>query len=117
MTEFSDFPEEKPRGVTQKQIARIVYILYGIGFVGGLGAVAGLVLAYDNARALDPIVASHFQTQIKMFWIGVFWLCLAFLTFSVFFLGWAILASWAGWTVYKIVTGLIALNQDQPARR
>jgi uncharacterized membrane protein len=51
-----------------------------VGFVTGITALVGLVLAYqERDKAAEPF-RSHFEHQIRMFWSGVIWLVVAAVT-------------------------------------
>jgi uncharacterized membrane protein len=49
----------------------VVYILYLVGFLTGVTALVGLVIAYLQRDSTDRISQSHFQFQITTFWIGL----------------------------------------------
>src|SRR5689334_8683319 len=48
-----------------------VYILYLVGFLTGITVLVGLVIAYLQRDNTDRLSQSHFQFQIRTFWIGL----------------------------------------------
>jgi uncharacterized membrane protein len=52
--------------------ANLVYILYLVALVvGGLTAVIGLVLAYMNWERAPAWLRSHYEFQIRTFWVAL----------------------------------------------
>ena len=91
---------------------KIIYGLYGAGFVFGLTAIAGVIFAYVS-RGEDEVLDTHLQYQIDMFWVGlvaiVVGVVLAFVG-----IGFLILLAWFVWAVLRIVSGLILILEDKP---
>lgn len=52
-------------------IPMAVYILYLVGFLAGITALVGLVLAYVNRSDASAWLQSHYTFQIRTFWIGL----------------------------------------------
>ncbi|MFG6569777.1 DUF4870 family protein [Sulfitobacter sp. 1A13679] len=76
----------------------ISYILYLVGFVFPLAALAGLVLAYMQ----NP--SGHRQFIIRTFWMGLLMTFVGgILTF--FLIGWFVLLFWAIWNLVRIFSG------------
>jgi uncharacterized membrane protein len=57
-----------------------VYLLYLVGFLTGITALVGVVIAYLQRDSTDRISQSHFQFQITTFWIGVLYFFVGLLT-------------------------------------
>jgi uncharacterized membrane protein len=55
----------------ERQMALIVYLCYLGGFVVLVTGVVGLVLAYVNRDTAPDWLKSHFEFQIRTFWIGM----------------------------------------------
>lgn len=49
----------------------VVYGLYLLGLVNGLTILVGLVLAYINLDKAGPRMRTHYEFQIRTFWIGL----------------------------------------------
>ena len=56
------------RVVSNYGLVLTVYILYLVGFLTGITALVGLVIAYLQRNSTDRISQSHFQFQITTFW-------------------------------------------------
>lgn len=112
MTEIA--PTEPPQATaSQKQLALIVYILYFVGYAVGITALAGLIIAYVKIGDADPWLRTHFQFQIRTFWIGLLYLVVGVvLTFVV--VGIAVLLWWFVWSLIRNIKGVLALNENKP---
>ena len=49
----------------------VVYGLYLLGLVNGLTILVGLVVAYINLDKAGPRMRTHYDFQIRTFWIGL----------------------------------------------
>jgi uncharacterized membrane protein len=92
-----------------------VYLLYLVGFLTGITALVGVVIAYLQRDSTDRISQSHFQFQITTFWIGLLYFFVGLLTLH-FAIGALILLWWLVWTVIRCVKGLLALNMGEAIR-
>jgi uncharacterized membrane protein len=54
--------------------ANLVYILYLVGFLTGVTALVGVVLAYTSRERSQEPFTSHLAFQIRVFWRGVVFL-------------------------------------------
>ena len=90
-----------------------VYILYFLGFVTGLTTVIGVVIASLQAEKADPIPQTHFQFQIRTFWIGLLYFLGGMLTVHIG-IGAVILLWWLVWTLIRCTKGVLALNAGEP---
>ena len=58
--------------VSNSQLALVVYILYFTSYVIGITALVGVVIAHVQiGSTTDPMLRSHYQWQIRTFWIGI----------------------------------------------
>ncbi len=87
-----------------------VYILYLVSFLTGITGLIGVIIAYLQRDETDPICKSHFQFQIRTFWIGLLYFFVGLLTIH-FAIGALILVWWAIWTLIRCVKGLLILNK------
>jgi len=84
---------------------KIIYVLYLVGVFTGLTALVGLVMAYINKSDAPDWLRSHYQFQIRTFWIGL--LCMFVgMILSVVLVGYLILFLWLIWLVIRCVKGL-----------
>ena len=94
-------------------LALAVYILYLAGFFTGVSAVVGLIIAWMQVERAEPLSRSHFQFQIRTFWIGLLYLVAGAITLHIV-IGALILLWWVVWTAMRCVKGLLALNAREP---
>ena len=99
--------------VSGKYLALIVYILYLASFFVGITGVIGLVIAYVNIDGADPLLRSHYQFQIRTFWIGLLYVVVGALL-SLIVIGIAVLVWWFIWTLVRCIKGILALNENKP---
>ena len=100
--------------VSNRQLAFAVYILYFAGYLtGGITKLVGVIIAHAKYGDADDLTRSHFQFQIRTFWIGVLYVAVGVvLTFVLF--GIAVLIWWFIWSLIRNVKGLLALNENKP---
>lgn len=99
--------------VSNTQVALIVYILYLASYVIGITALVGVIIAHVQIGTADPLLRSHYQWQIRTFWIGLLYfligVVLCFIIVGIF-----VLLFWFIWTLVRTVKGLLALNENRP---
>ena len=99
--------------VSNYGLVLVVYILYLLGFLTGVTALVGVIIAYLERDKTDQISRSHFQFQITTFWIGLLYLIVGVIT-THFAIGALILIWWFVWTTIRCVKGLLVLNEGKP---
>lgn len=55
----------------------VIYVLYLLGWAGGLSLLIGFVMAYALKGGAGPRARSHFVFQIRTVWISLVWLMLS----------------------------------------
>jgi uncharacterized membrane protein len=107
-------PPAMPRPiVSDNALAMGIYILYGIGYFTGISALIGVVIAHVKVDDTDPVMRSHYQFQIRTFWIGFLYITIGF-ALSLVLIGIPILIWWFVWSLIRIVKGIIAVNEYRP---
>ena len=105
---------EPPRSSTDhKTYAMVVYVLYFVAYFVGITAIVGVIIAHVQAGSGDATVESHYQYQIRTFWIGILYLVVGFITMFVL-IGFLVWAWWFIWSLIRNIKGLIALNENRP---
>jgi uncharacterized membrane protein len=99
--------------VSNHGLVLAVYILYLVGFLTGITALIGVIIAYLQRDRTDQISRSHFQFQITTFWVGLLYLIVGAIT-AHFAIGALIIVWWFVWTIIRCVKGLLALNEGRP---
>ena len=98
-----------------KNMAMAVYVLNLLAFFNGLTAILGAIIAFVKRNdAIGTVYASHFQQQLKVFWIALAVGAIGTITVWIL-IGWPILLILALWYLYRNVTGLIRLANNRPA--
>jgi uncharacterized membrane protein len=104
-----------PADAERKNLAFLVYILQGFGFVtGGLAWIAAMMVNYikfDSVRG--TWLESHFRWQLNTFWYGLLWWVIGFISWLLLlaWLVWGVLTLWA---IYRVVRGALLLNDGRP---
>ena len=107
---------------------RVVYVLFlAEFFIGPLGGLAGVVLAYVCRSDAPDRLVSHYRFQIRTFWIGWLYILIAFaaIVASIGFVrsdgfGLMLAAGSAGWmfgviwTIVRCIKGLKYELRDEP---
>src|SRR5437660_8644927 len=57
--------------VSDNNLAVAVYLLYGAGYFTVISALIGVIIAHVKVDDADPVLRSHYQFQIRTFWIGL----------------------------------------------
>ncbi len=113
MSEASNLPVSEPVSQTNFDTVKLVYILYFVGFVTGVAALAGLIVAYLNREGAPPAQASHYQFQIRTFWIGLAYLVVGTML-SIVIVGFFILFWFVIWTLVRSIKGFILSTEGKP---
>ncbi|MEO0342683.1 MAG: hypothetical protein AAF198_04525 [Pseudomonadota bacterium] len=92
--------------------AKIIYGLYGAGFIIGLTAIAGVIFAYIS-RGKNDVHDTHLDYQIQTFWVGLVAIVIG-IALSFIGIGFLILLAWFIWAVLRIVSGLILVLDNKP---
>ncbi|WP_198031991.1 hypothetical protein [Bradyrhizobium sp. Ec3.3] len=107
-------PYENQRPVvSHDSLAVVVYVLYGVGYFTGISALIGVIIAHVKIDDADPVPRSHYQFQIRTFWIGLAYLAVAIPLCTVL-IGFPIFAWWFVWSVVRVVKGSLLLIEHKP---
>jgi uncharacterized membrane protein len=98
-----------------RNLALLVYVLQGLGFVtGGLAWLAALLVNYlKMSEVRGTWLESHFRWQLNTFWYGILW-CVVAALFWLVLLGWLAGGIVTIWLLYRIIKGLLYLNDSKP---
>ena len=105
----------QPLAADLKNLALLVYILQGLGFVtGGLTWVAGVMINYIKLDSIKGTwVESHFRWQLNTFWYGLLWWVVG-LVLWLLLLGWLMWGLLSLWALYRVIKGALTLNDHKP---
>lgn len=90
----------------------LVYILYLVALIVGVTALVGVIIAYINRGDAPPAIQSHYQFQIRTFWIGLLFSLVGAVT-SIILIGWLILLATLIWWIVRCVKGMQYLGRRQ----
>lgn len=99
--------------VWDNNLAIGVYLLYVAGYFFAIPALIGIIIAHVKADETDPVLRSHFQFQIRTFWIGLLYLAIG-TPLCLLLIGFPILLWWLVWSLIRITKGFIALSEGRP---
>ncbi len=105
--------ETIPTSASNAGTARLVYILYLVGLVAGITEIVGVVMAYLNRDEAPEWLKSHYQFQIRTFWIGLLYAIIGIILCTVI-IGIFILIFWAVWLIIRCVKGMQLIESQQP---
>ncbi len=97
---------------TTEGTAKIVYILYLAGIIFGITGIIGVIMAYMNKSDAPDWLKSHYQSQIRTFWIGGLYMLIGVLL-SIVLIGYLILLFWVVWLIIRCVKGMKSLDQKE----
>ena len=95
-----------------KGTAKIVYILYLTSIIFGVTGIIGVVIAYINRNDSPDWLKSHYQFQIRTFWIGMLYMVIG-VVLTFFFIGYFVLLFWVIWLIIRSVKGIKSLDQQE----
>ncbi|QXR36895.1 hypothetical protein EGK70_005085 [Alcaligenes aquatilis] len=99
--------------VNLRKLTLINYALYILSMFGGITALVAIIINYikrDEVRG--TYLESHFDWQIRTFWWGLVGVVLSFLLMAIL-VGFVTIVIVGVWIVYRLVKGLLALNDGK----
>ncbi len=119
MTENSATPGPTPEpgapgsASSERSLVNIVYILYLVSLIFGVTLLIGVVIAYVNQRDAPAWLGSHYDFQIRTFWIGLLYVVIGAGTAPIF-IGWLLLLFWLVWLIVRCARGKKHLARGEP---
>jgi uncharacterized membrane protein len=95
--------------------ANLIYILYLVNFAVPFLGIVGVIMAYSGRATAAPDLRSHYDNQIRIFWltvIGYFVSIVLMLVVIGFLLAIAVFI----WKIVRVATGMSLLSRGQPVR-
>lgn len=93
-------------------MAKIVYVLYLASILVGVTSIIGVVIAYINNSEASEWLKSHYQFQIRTFWIGLLYSFIGAIT-SIIIIGWFILLFTLVWFIIRCIKGIQTLDKKE----
>jgi uncharacterized membrane protein len=92
---------------------KVIYILLMVSTLIGLSGVIAVIMAYIYRDGSTDWLQSHYQFQIRTFWIGLLYACIGLFTFAIV-IGYFILLFTVVWVIIRCIKGLKQLDNRQP---
>ena len=92
--------------------AKVVYFLYLASLVFGITSFIGVVMAYINRQDAEPWLQTHYQFQIRTFWLGILYSFVAYILVFVL-IGYVLFLVILVWMIVRCVVGIKALDKQQ----
>ena len=97
-----------------KTITTVVYALQAASFLLGVTWIVAVVINYVKKEDVAGTwLESHFSWQIRTFWWGLLWGVIGSVLLLIL-VGWFILVAAGIWIIYRIVRGVVYLNEARP---
>lgn len=99
--------------VSLRNLTLINYALYILSMFGGITALVAIIINYikrDEVRG--TYLESHFDWQIRTFWWGLVGVVLSFLLMAIL-VGFVTIVIVSVWILYRLIKGLLALNDGK----
>ncbi|NIE95763.1 hypothetical protein NDN11_03815 [Acinetobacter sp. C26M] len=96
-----------------RQYTLIIYVLYAVSIFVGLTSIAAIIMNYMKRDEVQGTwLASHFEWQIKTFWVTFITAIIGFIL-SFVLIGIPILFAISIWFIYRIVKGLVLFMDNK----
>ena len=99
--------------VSDRALAFGVNVLYVAGYFFVIPALIGVIIAYVKMDDAEPVLRSHYQFQVRTFWIGLLYNAIG-IPLSFVLIGFPILAWWLIWSLIRIVKGVLLATEHKP---
>jgi uncharacterized membrane protein len=94
-------------------MAKIIYILYLVGLVNGITILIGVIMAYIYRDDAPEWLRTHYDSQIRMFWIGILYCIVASILIFIF-IGVLLYGVIAIWWIIRCIKGFQHLEKKGP---
>ncbi len=107
-------PDDQTQGATssERNLVNIIYILYLASLIFGVTAVIGVIMAYVNYRDAPEWLWTHYDFQIRTFWIGLLYLVIGVVTATIG-IGFLLLLLWCVWIIVRCARGMRHLSRAE----
>ncbi len=92
--------------------ATIIYVLYLANILIPFTSLVGVIMAYIN-KGDGNFLDSHYQFQIRTFWIGLLYIVIGILLMFIF-IGYLVLLFTVIWLIVRAAKGLKYLGKQEP---
>ena len=107
-------PMENQRPIVSDNMLAVgIYLLYFAGYFTGITAIIGVIIAYVKMDDAEPVLRSHYQFQVRTFWIGLLYNAIG-IPLCFVLIGFPIMAWWLIWSLIRIVKGVLLAAEHKP---
>ena len=107
-------PLENQRPIVSDHMLAVgIYLLYVAGYFFVIPALIGVIIAYVKLDDSDPVPRSHYQFQIRTFWIGLLYIAISF-PLCMVLIGFPLLLWWFIWSLIRIIKGALLVTEHKP---
>ncbi len=93
---------------------KAIYVLYIVGWViPFIAQIVGVILAYINREDAPAWLQTHYQLQIRTFWIGLLFGVISLVT-TLIFIGWLLMLLTLIWMTIRCAKGLKLIYEAAP---
>ena len=107
-----DYGDGSRRHDDGASMANVVYILYLVSLVTGITGLIGLIMAYVNQGESASWVRTHYQFQIRTFWISLLISIVGAITFFIL-IGWLVWLLGIVWFIVRCAKGMSYLGRRE----
>ena len=107
-------PDDRTQGASssERNLINIIYILYLASLIFGVTAVIGVIMAYVNYRDAPEWLGTHYDFQIRTFWIGLVYLAICLVTLFAG-IGFLLILLWYVWIIVRCARGMRHLARGE----
>ncbi len=109
----NSLPPSQPEHSINTTTPSIIYALYLANILIPFTALIGVIMAYVNKQDDHSFIQSHYQFQIRTFWIGLLYAFIGALL-TLILIGWLLLLFYVVWLIIRCVKGFKYLSEQQP---
>jgi len=97
---------------SSESTAQLVYILYLASLIVGITGIVGVIMAYMNRGDAPEWLKTHYQLQIRTFWIGFLYTVISVLLMLVI-VGYLMILFVLVWYIVRCVKGMKCLSKKE----
>ena len=97
---------------SSESTAQLVYILYLASLIVGITGIVGVIMAYMNRSEAPEWLKTHYQLQIRTFWIGFLYTVISVLLMLVV-IGYLMILFVLVWYIVRCVKGMKYLSKKE----
>lgn len=111
--EHSPSPQNPNDPNVSTTLTTLIYILFLAGLVIPFASLIAVIMAYVNKGDAPTWLQTHYQFQIRTFWIGLLYTVIG-VGLTVILIGYLVLLFVIIWLIIRCVKGLKTLNNKTP---